>query len=398
MPIFRFEGYTRSGKTERGTIDAVSQQDALLRLKDRGLFVSLLERVEETHRFRRRRITVGDIARFTRRLATLTGSAVPLLESLSILAEQEKNRGMRGVITRVRDRIREGSGIAPALAAEPSVFSESYVAMVAAGEASGSLDRVLDRLATFLEEQERVRGNVSAALAYPLLMVVVGGGVMIFLLSFVIPKIVAVFAQSRGTLPLITRITIGVSRFLVRWGWLLAGGAGIGGYLFARSLSRPTIRLLVDRTLLRLPVIGELLTTLTLSRVTRVLSMLLTGGVPLVRSLEIAAEVAVNRRVQQDLHRVRQEVIEGKGLACAIGASPLVPPIVVQMIATGEKSGRLDDALDAVGRSLAAEFDLSLKKGMALLEPVMVLVMGLFVGFIVVSVLLPIFEMNQLIR
>ncbi|GAB4302381.1 MAG: type II secretion system inner membrane protein GspF [Desulfuromonadia bacterium] len=398
MPTYRFEGYTRTGGAERGTIDAPTEQDALLRLKEKGIFVSSLDRLDETRHTWRDRISIGDVARFTRRLATLTGSAVPLLDALTILAEQEKNRGMRGVIIRVSERIREGNGIRQALAAERSVFSESYVAMVGAGESSGSLDRVLDRLATFLEDQERVRGSVSAALAYPLLMVVVGGGVMIFLLSFVIPKIVAVFAQSRAALPLVTRITIGTSRFLSRWWWLLLGGAGVGGVFFVRSLSRPAMRTLVDRTLLRLPIVGDLLSTLIISRVTRVLAMLLTGGVPLVRALEIAADVAANRVFQEDLRRVRQEVTEGKGLAASLGQSPLFPPILVQMISTGEKSGRLDEVLDASGRSLANEFDLSLKKGMALLEPMMVLVMGLFVGFIVVSVLLPIFEMNQLIR
>lgn len=399
MPTFRYEGYRSDGARNGGTIDAPTEQDAIRSLKEQGVYLTSLSRLQEGGRFSlRRRVTTGDLALFTRRLATLTAAAVPLLDSLSLLTEQERNPELKRVLGRVRDRVREGESLRVALGREPGVFSESYVAMVGAGETGGALDRVLDRLAAFLEDQERVRGTVSAAMAYPLLMALVGIGVMIFLLSFVIPKIVTVFSQNRGTLPLVTRITIACSRFFSRWWWLVVSGGVASLPLLRRAMRAPSIRAGVDRLLLRLPLVGELMRTLILSRVARILAMLLTGGVPLVRALEIAAEVAANAVVRHDLQRVRQEVVEGRGIAASLGESPLFPPIMVQMIATGEKSGRLADLLESAGESLAREFDVALRKGMALLEPAMVLLMGVVVGFVVVSVLLPIFEMNQLIR
>lgn len=397
MPTFRYEGYTPGGEKTKGSLEAPNEQDALRRLKERGIYLSSLTRREERFRFRRR-VTVGDLARFTRRLATLTAAAVPLLDALNLLTEQEKHPELRSVLGRVRDRVREGESLRQALEREPQIFPESYAAMVGAGETGGALDRVLERLASFLEDQERVHGTMSAAMAYPILMIVVGIGVMIFLLSFVIPKIVTVFEQNRGTLPLITRATISCSRFLSSWWWLAAAAVGGGGFLLRRATASGRGREFRDRLMLRIPLVGNLLATLILSRLSRVIAMLLSGGVPLVRALEIAADVSANTVVRHDLERVRQQVVEGKGVAASLSGSPLFPPLLVQMIATGERSGRLAELLETAGDSLAREFDISLRKGMALLEPILVLLMGIMVGFVVVSVLLPIFEMNQLIR
>lgn len=397
MPTFRYEGYTSAGGKTRGSLEAPTEQDALRTLKEKGIYLSSLTRREERFRFRRR-VTVGDLARFTRRLATLTAAAVPLLDALSLLTEQERNPQLKSVLGRVRDRVREGESLRQALSREPETFPESYAAMVGASETGGALDRVLERLASFLEDQERVHGTISAAMAYPLLMMVVGIGVMIFLLSFVIPKLVTVFAQNRGTLPLITRITVSCSRFLSSWWWLVIAAVTGGGVLFRRSTVTGRGREIRDRLMLRIPFVGNLLASLILSRVARIIAMLISGGVPLIRALEIAADVSANTVIRHDLERVRQEVVEGKGIAASLSGSPLFPPLLVQMIATGEKSGRLAELLETAAESLAREFDIGLRKGMALLEPALVLLMGIMVGFVVVSVLLPIFEMNQLIR
>jgi general secretion pathway protein F len=403
MPTYRYKAYNASGGSVAGVVDADSERQALQQLKGQGLMPREVreeggaESVSASFSFQRG-ISAAELALFTRRLATLVASSVPLFEAMGSLYEQEASGRLKQVLARTRDRIAEGASLSRAFAAEPRVFGESYVSMVAAGEASGALDTVLERLADFLEEQEQIRGRVTSALAYPILMVLVGGGVMLFLLTAVIPKIVVIFEDSKAALPLITIALIKLSHFLRGWWWIPVGLAIASVPLYQKAMLRNDLRLKRDALLLRLPVAGGMLQRLILSRFARVLGLLLSSGVPIIRALEITSEVLVNRVYRAFLREVMEEVAQGGSLSGSLRRSPLFPPLLVHLTGVGEKSGELEAMLLKAGIAYEREFNTGLTRLMGLMEPLLVLAMGVAVGTVVLAVLLPIFEMNQLIK
>lgn len=270
--------------------------------------------------------------------------------------------------------------------------------MVAAGEASGALDTILERLALFLEEQRAIQSKVTSSLAYPLLMIVVGSSVMFFLLTFVIPKIVTIFEDNKAVLPLITILLIKLSHFLRSFWWLvLAFGAGLV-VLYRRAMQQERFRQRRDRLLLRLPLIGSLAKRLIMARFAKVLGLLLASGVPVIKALEITAEVVVNRVYRQALRGIATELAEGGSLSGALQGTRLFPPLLVHMVSVGEKGGELEEMLAKAGTAFEREFETAVSSLMTLLEPLLVLAMGVAVGLVVLAVLLPIFELNQLIR
>lgn len=403
MPIFHYKGYRQDGKESSGTITAATLRDARERLKNDGVLPITIDaedaQTARNARFSwRRRVGLPELALVTRRLATLLGASMPLFEAVATLMEQERPGEMRSVLSRIKERLAEGKGLAAALADEVPLFSESYISMVAAGEASGALDTILERLADFLEEQEAIRSKVTTALAYPLLMAVVGGGVMLFLLAFVIPKITAVFADNKAALPLITIILLKVSSILRQGWWLLLSAAAAALFTYRRLLRRSSFLLRRDTLLLQLPLLGTLLQKLILARFSRILGLLLSSGVPVIRAMEITAEAVVNRAYRVFLGEAKAALIEGGKLSAILSRSPLFPPLLLHLIGIGEQSGTLDAMLNKAGTAFEREFDTATTRLMALLEPVMVLGMGLAVGFVVVAVLLPIFQLNQLVK
>jgi general secretion pathway protein F len=404
MPTFRYSAYTSGGRESAGTLEAESLKEARLRLKRDGLFPRELAAAEEddpanrSYRLFERRVGFPQIALMTRRLATLVGSHVPVFEAITTLWEQESAGEMKKALGRVRDRLAEGANLARALSLEPKLFGESYVAMVAAGEASGALDTVLERMADFLEDQQAIRSKVTSALAYPVLMVFVGLAVMLFLLAFVIPKIVVIFEQNKAVLPFITVVLIKTSGLLRKGWWALVIAAGGAFYLYRRLMLREDFRLRRDRLLLRIPLFGRLWQKLILSRFAKVLALLLTSGVPVIKGLEIKGDVVVNREYRAALRGIAGELAEGGTLSKALRQPVLFPPLMVHMIAVGEKGGELEAMLEKAGKAFEREFESSVASLMGLLEPLLVLAMGLAVGTIVLAVLLPIFELNQLVR
>ncbi len=403
MPTFRYKAYSATGSSVAGTVEAESERQAVAQLKGKGLLPR--EVVEEggakdrsgTFSFRRG-VSTDELSLFTRRLATLVASSVPLFEAMGSLCEQEESGLLRQTLVRVKERIAEGAALSRALAAEPDIFGESYVSMVAAGEAGGALDAVLERLADFLEEQEQVRSKVTSALIYPLLMVVVGGGVMLFLLTVVIPRIVTIFEDSKAALPLITVILIKVSHFFQGYWWIPLSLAIASVPLYRTAMKRDDMRLKRDSLLLRLPLAGGMVQRLILSRFARVLGLLLSSGVPIMRALEITGEVMVNRVYRTFLRGVMDDVAQGGSLSASLKKSPLFPPLLVHLTGVGEKSGNLEEMLVKAGVAYEREFTARLTRLMGLMEPLMVLAMGLAVGIVVLAVLLPIFELNQLIK
>jgi general secretion pathway protein F len=401
MPTFRYKAYASGGRENTGAIEAESPKDAMQLLRLQGLYATEVApsagKLEKVTLFRRG-ITLPERSLMTRRLATLVGASVPLYEAMTTLYEQESEGELKRVISRIRDRLAQGSNLASAMAAEPSVFGESYISMVAAGEAGGALEIILERLADFLEDQQAVQSRITTALAYPILMMVVGVGVMLFLLAFVIPKIVVIFEQSKAALPLITVLLIKTSNLVRSGWWALLILAATGVYAYRKLMKSEVFHLKRDRFFLRLPVAGNLLTTLVLSRFARVLGLLLTSGVPVIRATEITGDVVVNRVYRSFLHGVRERLAEGSGLSGALKSSSLFPPLLVHMIAVGEKGGELEQMLLKAGTAYEKEFDTAITRSMALLEPFLVLGMGLAVGIVVLAVLLPIFQLNQLVK
>lgn len=403
MPTFRYKGYRTNGQEISGTLEADSLRTAREQLRQQDILPSQLSSDETQppqgiiQRFRGR-IQIAQLSLFTRRLATLTASNVPIHEALSALHEQEQHAELRSLLGRIKVRLAEGAPLARAIAEEPQVFHPSYVAMVSAGEASGALDHVLERLADFLERQEELRRTVTGALAYPLLMTVVGSAVMIFLLAFVIPKITGVFADNQATLPFLTIALLTVSSLLRKGWWLLVLiGCGLV-YGYHRLARKESFLVARDRWLLKLPLVGRLIQTLALARFARILSLMLGSGVPLLHALEISSEAVVNRSFRAMLAEARTAVIEGSSLSAVLTRSPLFPPLLTHLIAVGERSGTLETSLETAGLSFEREFTAATGRLMSLLEPLLVLAMGLAVGLVVIAVLLPIFELNQLIK
>ena len=401
MPIFRYKGYRQDGREVSGTVNADSLKTARESLKKDGILATAIDTEESAPKSPfslRRRVGQAELALVTRRLATLVGASMPLFEAMATLVEQEPPGELKSVLLRVKERLAEGKGLAAALADEQPLFSESYISMVAAGEASGALDTILERLADFLEEQEAIKSRVTSALAYPLLMAVVGCGVMLFLLAFVIPKITSVFADNKAALPLITIFLLKLSTALRKGWWLILAAAVAAGFGYRRMMQKTEFHLKRDRFILRLPLLGKLLQKLVLARFARVLGLLLSSGVPVIRAMEITGEAVVNRAYRLVLGEARLELMEGGKLSAILAKSPLFPPLLVHMVGIGEQSGTLDNMLGKAGAAFEKEFDTTITRTMALLEPAMVLGMGLAVGFVVVAVLLPIFELNQLVK
>jgi general secretion pathway protein F len=403
MPTFRYKAYSATGSSISGTLEADSERQASQQLKAKGLLprevveAGGVSNVAGAFSFRRA-VSAEDLSLFTRRLATLVASSIPLFEAIGSLCEQEENGPLRQALVRVKERIAEGAALSRALAAEPGIFGESYVSMVAAGEAGGALDAVLERLADFLEEQEQVRSKVTSALLYPILMVFVGGGVMLFLLTVVIPRIVSIFEDSKAALPLITVILIKLSHFLQGYWWLPTALVLASIPLYRSAMKRDDLRLKRDALLLRLPLAGGMLQRLVLSRFARVLGLLLSSGVPIMKALDITGEVVVNRVYRAFLRGVMEEVAQGGSLSGSLKKSPLFPPLLVHLAGVGEKSGNLEEMLVKAGVAYEREFSARLTRLMGLMEPLLVLAMGVAVGIVVLAVLLPIFELNQLIR
>lgn len=403
MPTFSYSAFKADGSPVSGVLEADNVQIARLELKKSGLYPRELSEVRRSAEgkvksFFSKGVALPELSLMTRRLSTLLGSSVPVYEAIATLYEQEAPGELREVLGRVRSRLAEGANLARALAEDSAVFSESYVSMVAAGEASGALDSILDKLADFLEEQEAVRSRILTSLAYPALMVVVGTAVMLFLLAFVIPKIIVIFEQNKATLPLITILLIKTST-LLRKGWWLLAAAVIGiVYAYRRLIKREDLRLRRDILLLKMPLLGPLLSKLILSRFAKILGLLLASGVPVIKAMEITGEVVVNRHYRKVLQSVREELAEGGNLSTSLRSCGLFPPMLVHMVAVGEKGGTLEEMLTKAGSAFEKEFVASVTRFMSLLEPLMVLVMGVVVGTVVVAVLLPIFQLNQLVR
>ena len=343
----------------------------------------------------RRRLRTKDLTLFTRQLATLV-QVTPLEEALRTVVRQAEGAKVRAVLGAVHAGVLEGRRLSDAMAREPASFPPLYRAMIAAGEGSGALPTLLERMADLLERQARIRGKIVTSLAYPLILALVAMGVVTALMLFVVPEVVAQFDGVGQRLPLLTRIVIGISTFLARWWWALALGLAVAAFAAWRALRNPTTRLAFDGALLRVPLLGRLIRDLHAARMSRTLATMVASRLPLLDGLALTIGTIRNHALRAATADIVEAVRGGGGLSAAFGRAGLFPPLLVHMMASGEASGRLDMMLERAADYLEREFDTFTATMLALLEPAIIVVMGGLVALIVLSILLPILQLDAL--
>jgi general secretion pathway protein F len=407
MPVFEYTALDKSGKTRSGVIDADSMVAARQKLRGTGIFpVDVKEAVVRSREERKKNLSLNtlfsrvkreEIQAVTRQLATLLGAGIPLVSSLDALIQQAVSAPLKKVLSHIKESVNEGNSLTSSLAQHPNLFSNIYINMVKAGEASGSLDIVLERLAEFGEHQQVLRGRFKAALVYPVFMACVGSAVLFYLITFIVPSITRIFTEMNQALPLPTVILIGVSHFMRSFWWALLAVLVALGFGLREFIRRPRGRHLWDEAKLRMMVVGSINRKLILARFGRTLGSLLQSGVPLLTSLGIVRNIVNNTLVARTIDDATVEIREGKSLHAALARSPWFPPVVLQMISVGEQSGELEGMLRKMAAAYEREVEAEIMGATSLMEPMMILFMGVIVLFIVVSILLPIFEMNQLV-
>jgi general secretion pathway protein F len=404
MGAFEYTALDTSGKERTGIIEGDTARHIRQLLRDKQLLpVSVTEVAQKEARRQRsfsltRGVSTTDLSLFTRQLATLVRAGLPLEESLLAVSQQTEKPRIQSIVLGVRSRVMEGHTLADGLSEFPRVFPEIYRATVSAGEQSGHLDNVLERLADYTESREQMRQKILGAMLYPIVLTVMCFAIVSGLLTFVVPKVVAVFEASKAKLPLITRVLIGTSDFLREYGIYLLIAGVIAAILFARWLRNPAARRRYHLLQLRLPIVGKLARGFNTARFTRTFSILSASSVPVLEALRIAGEVVTNLPMRDAVSDAAARVREGAPIGRSLAVSKLFPPMTIHLISSGESSGELDNMLERAAVSQERELDGLLTAMVGLLGPLLIILMGLFVMGIVFAMLLPIFEMNQLIR
>jgi len=402
MPAFEYEALDAGGKSRKGVVSADSQRLArreLRRLNLTPVDISAPrgERAASGSLRKQARIPVSELVVLTRQLAALIGASTPLEEALNAIALQTDKPGVRTRLLGVRERVMEGWRFADALGEDPKSFPPLYCAVIAAGEASGDLGGVLERLATMLEKNRAMKGKAVASLIYPAVLAFVAGGVVTALMVFVVPKIVEQFNSFNAQLPFLTRLVIGVSDFVVNYGVYTFVAMLLIGAAFWRAMKEPPVRLAVHRNILRLPVLGKLVRALEGARFARTLATLFAGGAPLLDSIEGAQRTVSNAYIRDRLDVTVKLVAEGASMAAGLKRAGALPPMLTHMVAAGERSSSVPELLDKAALQLEEEFDTASTVALRLLEPAIIVIMGGAVLVIVLSIMLPILRLNSLI-
>jgi general secretion pathway protein F len=410
MPVYSYVALDAKGRKRKGIIEAASASAARQKLRDQDVYpTEVVESApsgeKETAAGTRgvgelfSRIRLSDVAVMTRQLSTLLGAGLPLVPSLTVLIAQTRQPLLKTVLAQIKDSVNEGNSLTVSMTAFPKIFPPFYINMARAGEASGTLNTILERLADYYENQQALKTKIRSALAYPVLMFFIGGAVLLFLVSFVVPNITKIFQDMNQGLPAITVFLIAVSGFLKSFWWMVVGGAVVAA-LALRHVIRKTDwgQYGWDRFKLALPFLGTISQKMAVARFSRTLGTLLKSDVPLLNSLDIVSSIVNNRLIADEVRKTAHDVEEGQPLSAPLARSGLFPPMTIELVAVGEQSGTLEKMLFRIADAYEREVEADILILTSLLEPVMILSMGLLVGFIVVSILLPIFEMNQLVR
>ncbi len=403
MPVFEYKGLNQAGKNVRGSIDADNARTARSRLKKDGIFVTEIRDKTKAAASKSKgskpttgKVPIGDLANFTRQLATLLKAGIPLVDSLIAVADQMENPILKDVISDVKNQVNEGSTLHKALSKYPNVFSHIFITMCEAGEATGTLDLILIRLAEFTESQNALVAKVRSAVMYPVIMTIFLVAMLAVIFIFVVPKMSAVFEGAEMKLPWYTEVVIAISGIFVDY-WLVVLIGFFSIFIVVRSWKNsPAGARQWDQISLKLPMIGRLARMIAVSRFARTLSTLLSGGVAMLQAMDIVRNVVGNSVLAEAIDEARNNIREGESIAAPLKRSGQFFPIVIHMINIGEKTGELEGMLSQVSNSFDFQVDTEIEGVTSALAPLLIVVMGLLIGSVVFSIMVPIFEMSQL--
>jgi len=396
METYVWTGRTRDGKRQKGEMTAKSKDEAISTLRKQNILVtSVSTRTSKLNLNLSFKTSVSDkdIVVFTRQFATMIDAGLPLIQCLDILAKQTENKTFASAINEIRQDVEAGSTYADALRKHPKIFNDLYVNMVAAGELGGILDTILNRLSKYIEKSIKLKRQIKSAMAYPSTIVAVAVVVIVVLLVWVIPIFAKMFTDFGGVLPAPTRMVIGASDFMQHNILIIIGAVGLIIFGLSRYYKTSNGRRTVDRLALRLPIFGLLVRKIAVAKFTRTLGTLISSGVPILDGLDIVAKTAGNKVVEEALVATRQSISEGKTLAEPLEQTQVFPPMVVQMIAVGETTGALDAMLSKIADFYDEEVDSTVSTLTSLLEPMLMIFLGVVIGFIVIAMYLPIFKL-----
>lgn len=400
MALYSYKGLDRSGKEIKATINSDSLNNAKQKIKGMGIMLLDIreqksqEAKKESSLSFLKKININELSLMTRQLATLIKAKIQIVEALTALIDQTDNQALRVILSEVRQKVNEGASLAKALSSYPKVFDNIYVNMVEAGEASGNLEVVLMRLAEFTEGQVKLKNRVKGAMTYPIIMVLVGAGLMGVIFTFVIPKITKILLSAKVPLPLQTQICIWISHFIKNYWWLIIASVIGGFFLFNRYVATKSGKANWDRLLTKLPVVGTLVVMINIDRFCSTLATLLNSGVPILAAMNIVKNLVSNVHMQNAIEEAKVSIAEGSSMVKPLIKSGLFPSMVTHMISLGEKSGEVQSMLGIISENYKDQVDSKLTGLTSLLEPVMIVCMGLAVAFIVFSVVVPMIEMN----
>ena len=409
VAVFEYKALNAKGKKMSGIVDADGKAAAQIKLRQQNLFPVSLARIESGAKGEEKqfgagifgvalfsRIKSSEIAMITRLISTLLSAGFPLVKAVSTVVGQTRSASFQRVLSRIKDAIEEGSSFADALKLHPHVFSPVYINMVAAGESSGTLEIVLERLSDFAEKREESKKKIQASLAYPIIMSVIGSLVLIILLTYIVPGIIDIFSDMNQTLPRPTLILIGVSDFFKSFWWavVLSPVGMMGMFYYIRKTEKGV--LITDRMMISLPIAGNLIQKLIVARFSRTLGSLLENGVPMLASLKITRSIAGNKVISDLIGRAIDSVEQGGELGEILSKSRFFPTLASQMIKVGEKSGEMEKMLEKSADLYERDVESALAAATSLIEPIIILVMGVVVGLIIMAICLPIVEINQL--
>jgi type IV pilus assembly protein PilC len=397
MGTFTYTARSFAGDLKTATLEASSRDDVIAQLRRQRLSVVKIDEAVQK-KAKRGHIKMRDVVIFTRQFSTMINAGLPLVQALNILAEQSQNKVLADVTRKVVFDVESGNTVADAMAKHPHAFSPLYTNMVAAGEAGGILDTILMRLATFMEKNDALVRKVKGAMIYPSVIMSVAGIAVTVLLLFVIPVFENLFNSAGLALPLPTRVVMMLSRFLKGYWYIIIGGSVLASVLYKRYAATSDGRLRVDRILLNVPVLGDVLRKSAVSRFTRTLGTLVSSGVSILDGLEITAKTAGNRVVQDAIMESRASIAGGDTIAAPLKKSGVFPPMVISMISVGEQTGGLDEMLSKIADFYDDEVDTAVSNLLSLLEPMMIVFLGVVVGGMVVSMYLPIFDMINAVQ
>ncbi len=407
MAVFEYRGILVStGKNVQGLRDAENMKALRGILRRDGILLTTATEEQAAQEEKKGKLdlkrffnrpSVAEIAIMTRQLSTLIKAKIPLFEALTALIDQVEKEALQRTLTNVRDQVREGTAFADALKEHPAIFGDMYVNMVRAGEASGTLEGVLARLTEFMDKQAKLRGKVTSALAYPIMMFIIAVILISVLMVAVVPKVTGIFANMGKALPWYTSLLINLSSFTASFWWLIIIAIAAGIYFFRRWKRTPEGRMKWDTIVLSMPLFGPLVQRVAISRFSRTLATLLNAGVSLLKAMAIVKDVLGNAALEKVIEDATSSIREGQSIADPLKASGRFPPMVIHMIAIGEKSGQLEEMLENVADAYDSEVDQKVQMLTSLLEPLIIVVMGGMVAFIAMSILFPLIQMSEFV-